>query len=109
MLRRWQPRPPDGPVIGHPPERAVPELDDAELEHARVDAEHFLDGHLRGGRAVEAHDEVVPVDVARLVLRHGFRQEVRAPIGDAAHDPALRENDLPGCAGDPRSAKEGDG
>jgi hypothetical protein len=43
---------------------------------------------------IEAHDEVVTVVVCGLQLLRWLREEEGAPVGDAAHDAALVENDF---------------
>lgn len=70
------------------------------MDHARIQAEHALDGLLRGGRGVEAHDEMVAFGVAGLVLAPGFGEEEGAPVGDAADDTVRGENEEGGGAGD---------
>lgn len=51
---------------------------------------------LRARRTIKAHDEVVSTVVQLLVHAHRLWQEKRAPVRDAAHDAAGRE-DLGGC------------
>ena len=62
------------------------QLDDAEPQHARLDAQRAAHGVLRSGIAVEAHDKVVADVVARAALaalgRLGHVED--APVGDAA-------------------------
>ena len=50
--------------------------------------------------SIEAHDEVVADVVGGLQLPRGLGQEEGAPVGDAAHDAVLLEDDLAGGFGD---------
>jgi hypothetical protein len=49
---------------------------------------------------IEAHDEVVAVVVCGLQFFRGLGEEESAPVGDAAHDAALVENDFSSSFGD---------
>ena len=51
---------------------------------------------LCAGAGVEAHDEVVADVVGGLQLLRGLGQQEGAPVGDAAHDAVLLEDDLAG-------------
>lgn len=59
---------------------------------------------LRTGAGVEAHYEVVADIVRRLQLLRGLGQEESAPVGDAADDAVLLEDDLAGRLCDSASA-----
>jgi hypothetical protein len=49
---------------------------------------------------IEAHDEVVAVVVCGLEFFRGLGEEESAPVGDAAHDTALVEDDFASGFGD---------
>jgi hypothetical protein len=49
---------------------------------------------------IEAHDEVVAVVVCGLQFFRRLGEEESAPVGDAAHDAALVEDDFPSRFGD---------
>jgi hypothetical protein len=57
------------------------------------------------GRGIEAHDEVVAGMVRGLQLLCGLGKEKRAPVGDAADDALLLENDLASSFGDSKEAR----
>lgn len=79
----------------------VPNFDHRETYHARIEAQGASDGLLNGRRGVEAHDKVVAGVVLRLVFCRRFREEERAPVGDAAYHAARGEDLLAGCASNP--------
>ena len=51
---------------------------------------------LCAGTGIEAHDEVVADVVRRLQLLRGLGQQESAPVGDAADDAVLLEDDFAG-------------
>lgn len=51
---------------------------------------------LCAGAGIEAHDEVVADVVRRLQLLRGLGQQESAPVGDAADDAVLLEDDFAG-------------
>lgn len=53
-----------------------------------------------GGGGVVAHDKVVAGLVLHLGLCDGAREGEDAPVGDAADDAAIAEDDLAGGEGD---------
>lgn len=55
---------------------------------------------LRLGAGIEAHDEVVACVVRDLKLLRGLGEQEGAPVGDAADDAFLLEDDLAGGFGD---------
>jgi hypothetical protein len=55
---------------------------------------------LRLGARIEAHDEVVARMMCRLQFLCGLGEEERAPVGYAADNAFLLENDLAGRFGD---------
>jgi hypothetical protein len=55
---------------------------------------------LCAGTRIEAHDEVVAVVVCGLQLFRWLGQEEGAPVGDAADDALLVEDNLAGGFGD---------
>jgi hypothetical protein len=60
---------------------------------------------LNGRGGIEAHDKVVAGVVLRLVFCGRFREEERAPVGDAAYHAARGEDLLAGCASNPRGKR----
>ena len=71
-------------------------LHDGVSYQARVQAHCAAQRVLCAGARVEAHDEVVADVVGGLQLLRGLGQEEGAPVGDAAHDAVLLEDDLAG-------------
>lgn len=49
--------------------KLIPQLDDGEADHTRIEAEGSSDVMLNLGRRVEAHDEVMAIGVSGLVFR----------------------------------------
>lgn len=81
-------------------ELAVAELDVCGTNDAGIEVDGVAHVGVRGGRCVVAHDEVV----ARLVLHlrpgNGAGELEDAPVGHAADDAAIAEDDLAGGEGD---------
>ena len=98
-----QSRPPDRSNIRHPLQRAplIPQLDNPKFNHPRINTQHPLDSILRAGGAVEAHDEMVALETALSCFGDGFREQERAPVGDAPCDAPLGEDYLAGGADEP--------
>lgn len=78
----------------------VAQLHDSKPYHARIQAQQVPHCFLRCHRAVEAHHKVLALGVPGLVLFHGLGQEEGAPVVNAAHDAAVREDQGAGGAGD---------
>lgn len=72
-------------------------LHDGVAYQTRIQAHCAAQRMLCAGARVEAHDEVVANVVGGLQLLRGLRQEEGAPVGHAAHDAILLEDDLAGC------------
>jgi hypothetical protein len=90
----------DGPEAGHGLELAVAELDVGGADDARVEAQGRAHLGVGGGRGVVAHEEVVAARVSHLVRGDGAREREDAPVGDAADDAAVAEDELSGGQGD---------
>ena len=75
-------------------------LDDTVSDQARVQAHCSPQGVLCARTRIEAHDEVVAIVVCRLELLRRLGEQKGAPVGDAAHDTLLIENDFTSCFGD---------
>lgn len=76
------------------------EPDDAEADHARIEAQGGADATLDGARGIEAHDEVMALGVRGLMDPSSSRQREGSPVGEAAHDPARVEDQHAGRLGD---------
>lgn len=73
---------------------AVAELDARVTDHAGVAAEDRADGVLGGDGGVEAEGKVVAVAVAHLVSRRGLGQGKDAPVGHAADDALVLQDQV---------------
>jgi hypothetical protein len=67
-------------------------LDDRVSDQPRVETHCASQGMLCAGAGVEAHDEVVAILVGGLQLLRGLGEEEGAPVGVAAHDALLRQD-----------------
>lgn len=57
------------------------------------------------GGGVVSHDEVVAVVVLHLMDGDGFREGKDAPVGEAADDAAIPQDETPYGCGNPRRQK----
>lgn len=92
--------PPRRPKPGDGLELAVAELDVGGADHARLEAQGGADVVVDGGGGVVAHDEVVAVGVLHLVDGDGLGEGEDAPVGEAADDAAVAEDEGAYCLGD---------
>lgn len=76
-------------------------------DHARLEAQGGADVVVDGGGGVVAHDEVVAVGVLHLVDGDGLGEGEDAPVGEAADDAAVAEDEGAYCLGDSNSNVRG--
>jgi len=69
-------------------------LDYRVSDQSRIQAHCAAQGVLCARTRIEAHDEVVAIMVRGLQFLGGFWQEKSAPVGVAAYDALLREDDI---------------
>lgn len=82
-------------------QRPISQLDRAELDHARIQAQRLPHVVLDLARGVVPHDEVVTVGVEGLVLARALGQTPHAPVADAADRAAVLEDEGARRARDP--------
>lgn len=87
-----------GPPLGRAESRdglelAVAELDVGGADHARLEAQGRADVVVDARGGVVAHDEVVAVGVLHLVDGDWFGEGEDAPVGEAADDAAVFEDE----------------
>lgn len=74
-------------------ELAIPQLDVGRPDHARLQAQRAAHILVHLGRGVVAHHEVVAVGVLHLVHGDGLGQGEDAPVGEAADDAAIAQDE----------------
>lgn len=79
---------------------AVTKLNMRGTNHARLEAQSRADVVVDAGGGVVAHDEVVAVGVLHLVDGDGLGEGEDAPVGEAADDAAVFEDEGADCLGD---------
>ena len=69
-------------------------------DHTGLEAQGVADGSVNISRGIVTHGEVVAVGVAHLMRRDGLREREDTPVGDAADDTAVAEDESTDSRGD---------
>lgn len=62
-------------------------------DHTGLEAQGVADGSVNISRSIVTHGEVVAVGVTHLMGRDGLREREDTPVGDAADDTAVAEDE----------------